>query len=90
MKRSLKEKTNKNGQVLKKPQMRRLLEIYGGTFYLVQTDMYTTPFHLSTSSSVLPRLNCKLPQSPVGKSQQPPTDHQKDIKKVESVLHLHQ
>ena len=90
LKKSLKEKTNKNGQVLKKPQMRLLLDISGGTFYLIQTDLYIMPFHLSTSSSVLPRLNSTLPQSPVGNCQQPRTDHQKEIKKVEIVLHLYQ
>ena len=70
--------------------MRLLLEISGRIFYLIQTDMYIMPSHLSTSSSVLPRLNSKLSQSPVGNSQQPRTDHQKEIKKVEIVLHLYQ
>ena len=31
---------NKNGQVLNKPQMRLLLQISGGTFYQIQTDIY--------------------------------------------------
>ena len=52
--------------------------------------MYIMPSHLSTSSLALPRLNSKLPQSPVWNSQQPCTDHQKEIKKVATVLHLYE
>ena len=41
LKRSLKKThthTDKNGQVLNKPQMRLLLKISGGTLYQIQTD----------------------------------------------------
>ena len=34
------KKKKKNGQVLNKPQMRLLLNISGGTFYQIQTDIY--------------------------------------------------
>ena len=40
LKRSLKKKEKKNGQVLNNPQMRLLLKISGGTFYQIQTDIY--------------------------------------------------